>query len=245
METVPSATSAMISLRPPRAATGKPPPMPLAKTDRSGRDAVVALGAAEADAEAGDHLVENQQHPMLGRQLAHGLEIAGLGQDAAGVAHDRLGEHRGDVVALALERLAQRAASFQGRMMRLSPTPAGMPGPWGTGTGRCRAPPCRVRDACSNTRRRRSRDTCPRSGSPCASGEGARQAHRIEHGLGAGIAQAHLLQARHRRDRSSASMVSSACGQSETVPLCSMKSTTAAVTLGGRCPRIMGPRPSR
>ena len=55
------ASDAITSARPPKAPMGSPPPMTLPKQVRSGRDAVRGLGAAEAEAEAGDHLVEDQQ----------------------------------------------------------------------------------------------------------------------------------------------------------------------------------------
>ena len=70
-------------------------------------DAELALRAGQADAETGDHLVEHQHAAVLVAEFAHALEIAWQGQDAAGIGHDRLGQHARDVVALALQGLPQ------------------------------------------------------------------------------------------------------------------------------------------
>ena len=55
------ASSSMTSARPPKAASGRPPPAIFPSTVRSGRDAVELLRPTARDAEAGDHLVEDEQ----------------------------------------------------------------------------------------------------------------------------------------------------------------------------------------
>ena len=71
-------------------------------------DVEASLRAGQAKAEAGDDLVEDQHDAVLRGHLAHRLEIARLGQDATGIAHDRFGQHGGDVVAFAPDRVLQR-----------------------------------------------------------------------------------------------------------------------------------------
>ena len=72
----------------------------LGEGDEVGGDAVVAGGEPRAQAaKAGDDLVEDEQRPGVVAQLAQPAQVVGLGGvDAAG-ADDRLGDHRGDLVA--------------------------------------------------------------------------------------------------------------------------------------------------
>ena len=77
----------------------------LAHRGEIGQDAVPALRAADAVAEAGDHLVEDQEGPGCRAGGAERLEEPGLRQDDAGIVEDRLDDHRRDRVALALEEL--------------------------------------------------------------------------------------------------------------------------------------------
>src|SRR5262249_52283604 len=55
----------------------------LAQTAEVGRYAVVFLGAAIGEAEAGDDLVEDQRNAVLGGDRAQGLQEAGLGRNQA------------------------------------------------------------------------------------------------------------------------------------------------------------------
>src|SRR5579871_5222295 len=66
------------------------------------------LRPSEAQPKPRDHLVVDEDDVMGIRELAHGPQVTRLGQDAARVAHDGLREDRGDGVALASHRLAQR-----------------------------------------------------------------------------------------------------------------------------------------
>ena len=61
------------------------------------RDAEFLLGAAGADAEAGDHLIEHQHGAVFGAGLAGGFQVAGLGEDAALVAHGGFHDDHGYV----------------------------------------------------------------------------------------------------------------------------------------------------
>ena len=70
----------------------------LAEAGDVGRDVVLGLGAADAEPESGDHLVEDQQraHPIaLGAQT---LEETRRRRDDAHVRGDRLDDHRGDLL---------------------------------------------------------------------------------------------------------------------------------------------------
>ena len=86
----------MISARPPKAASGRPAADDLAEDRQVGQDAEALLGAAARDAEAGDHLVEDEQRAGGVAERAERLEEAGRGRDAAHVPGDRLDEDRGE-----------------------------------------------------------------------------------------------------------------------------------------------------
>ena len=78
----------------------------LAEAGEVGGNAVVSLRTTQGHAEAGHHLVEDQQHAMLAAQLAQCLEIARLRRDAVHVACDRLDDEAGDVLAFLREEQA-------------------------------------------------------------------------------------------------------------------------------------------
>ena len=65
-----------------------------------GPDAEALLRAAAGDAEAGDHLVEDEQRARGVAERAQRLEEPGLRRDAAHVPGDRLDEDRGEVLAV-------------------------------------------------------------------------------------------------------------------------------------------------
>ena len=69
-----------------------------------GLDPEERLRAARPDPVARQHLVEDQHRARRAGQLAQPLEVAGARHDPAAVAHDRLGDHRGDLVAVRRER---------------------------------------------------------------------------------------------------------------------------------------------
>ena len=103
------ASSSMIAARPPTAASGRPPPIDLAEDREVGRDAEAALRAAEADAEAGDHLVEHEQRAVRGAALAQRRRGSRRrGGDEAHVGGDRLDEDRREVGAVLGERGVER-----------------------------------------------------------------------------------------------------------------------------------------
>jgi hypothetical protein len=64
---------------------------------------IQALGRAQGDAEAGHHLVEDEQRAVLVAQLADALDEGHAGAHEVHVAGDRLDHHAGDVVAVGLE----------------------------------------------------------------------------------------------------------------------------------------------
>ena len=82
----------------------------LAERRQIRRHAEAALRTLEAaDAEARDDLVEDEQRAVLVTQRSEGLVVAVDRHDDPHVAQDRLGEHRGDLLAVALEDGLDRA----------------------------------------------------------------------------------------------------------------------------------------
>ena len=77
----------------------------LAEHGQVRRDAEPLLRAAARDAEAGDHLVEDEQRAARVAQAAQRLEEARRGRDDAHVRRDRLDDHRRDPLAVLDERL--------------------------------------------------------------------------------------------------------------------------------------------
>ncbi|OQC67830.1 MAG: hypothetical protein BWX50_01312 [Euryarchaeota archaeon ADurb.Bin009] len=63
------------------------------------------FGAADADPVAGDHLIEYEEDPVGGGDLADVGEVAAVGEDRPDVPHDRLEYERGDVVVPGKDRL--------------------------------------------------------------------------------------------------------------------------------------------
>ena len=77
----------------------------LGQRDHVGHDAELLDGAAGGDRHAGLDLVEDQDDPVLLRDLADGLEVAGLGEHDAEVHHRRLHDHAGGQATLLGEAL--------------------------------------------------------------------------------------------------------------------------------------------
>ena len=82
----------------------EPPAGDLAEDGQIGRDAVELLRPAAGDAEARDHLVEDEQGPRGVGESAQRLEESRLGRDDAHVAGDGLDDDRRQRVALLLNR---------------------------------------------------------------------------------------------------------------------------------------------
>ena len=78
---------------------------------RSGSDAVTLLRAAAGDAEAGDHLVEDEQGPARVAEHPQRLEETGLGWNDTHVPGDRLDEDRGEALAVLRRRLPRPAST--------------------------------------------------------------------------------------------------------------------------------------
>ena len=102
----------MTSAVPPKAASGRPPPMLLAKRDQVGRDAQARGRAVRAGGEAGLDLVEDQQHAVRVAQGADAGEVAGVGQHDADVLEHRLHDHAGDSSPCAASMLRIRPRSL-------------------------------------------------------------------------------------------------------------------------------------
>jgi len=69
----------------------------LSEAGQIGGDPGKLLHAASRDAEAGNHLVEDEQRAEAARKLAQCLEETGFRQHDAHVADDRLDDDRGDL----------------------------------------------------------------------------------------------------------------------------------------------------
>ncbi len=110
----------------------------------------------------------NTSHDAAGvGNLAHSLEVAWFGQDAAGVAHHGFGQDGCDGIALPRDRPPagrRRRSTANDELFAGRHATGRAPGErrWAGG----RVLPWRFRGACSNRRRRKSRDTCLRSGLP-------------------------------------------------------------------------------
>ena len=71
----------------------------LSEGGQVGKNSVALLRAAERQPKAGHHFVKNEQRLVAQRDLAQGVQIEGRGRDASHVAHHRLHDHAGDLVA--------------------------------------------------------------------------------------------------------------------------------------------------
>jgi hypothetical protein len=82
--------------------------MALPKVAMSGYHAAMRLRAADVHAEAGDHLVKDQQRPVPVAELAQRRQIAVVGRQTAAVAQVRLGDDRRDLSLMLGEGLFHR-----------------------------------------------------------------------------------------------------------------------------------------
>ena len=82
--------------------------MILPRVVRSGIDVVVTLSTAQGDAEAGHHLVQDQQGTELVTDGAQPFQEAGDRRDAVHVACDRLDDDTGDLAAVLGEGFTHR-----------------------------------------------------------------------------------------------------------------------------------------
>ena len=158
------------------------------------RDAEALLRTAARDAEARDHLVEDEQRARGVRQRAERVEEAGLGRDDAHVPGDRLDEDRGEALAVARDRLRCRLHVVVGADDRV--------------LGRPRRHTRAGRDRQRREPRAGARQQCV--GVPVvaagelddavAAGEGTGEPDRAHRSLGPGRDQAHPLHGGNRLD---------------------------------------------
>mmetsp|Transcript_41301 Transcript_41301/g.100220 ORF Transcript_41301/g.100220 Transcript_41301/m.100220 type:complete len:396 (-) Transcript_41301:89-1276(-) len=80
----------------------------LAERGQVGRDAPVLLGAAVRDAEAGHHLVEDEESAVVRADLAELVEERLVRNDEAGVSDHALEDHAGDLAFVRLEERLDR-----------------------------------------------------------------------------------------------------------------------------------------
>ncbi len=80
----------------------------LAQAGQVGADAVQRLGAAQRDAKAAHHFVEDQDRAVAGAQFAHRLQELGRRADQIHIAGNWLDDHRGDFVAQCGEGFRER-----------------------------------------------------------------------------------------------------------------------------------------
>ena len=185
----------MSSRRAPNAAAhGRAATHRLAPRRDVGEHPVPLLGAAERQAESGDHLVEDQQDLVLVADLPHPLEEAGLGRDHAAAREHGLADDGGELVAMVAHealgpvKVVERPGDDQ---LLLEARDAGM---------KAR----RLRRPLGTGRLERERVAVEE---PVVAGlpledlllarERAREAYRGLGGLGPGIGEAHLLDPGH------------------------------------------------
>ena len=73
-----------------------------------GLDAVGLLRAARRDTETVDHLVEDQQHAVLGGEPAQRVEEFGVDRQLAAIGAGRLDDRGGDLARVLFEQAGQR-----------------------------------------------------------------------------------------------------------------------------------------
>ena len=71
----------------------------LSKRRQVGKNSISFLSAAESQPKSGHHFVKNEQGLVAQRDLAQGIQIEGRRRDASHVAHHRLHDHAGNLVA--------------------------------------------------------------------------------------------------------------------------------------------------
>ena len=96
-----------MSLRPVTAPPGSPPARIFASVVRSGLMPIGRLRPARRHAEAVDHLVEDQQHAVLGGQPAQRVEEIGVDRQAAAIGAGRLDDRGGDLAVVLLQQPRQ------------------------------------------------------------------------------------------------------------------------------------------
>ncbi len=80
-----------------------------------GRDAQASLRAAERNAKASNHFVEDEHHAVLVAQRAHTLQIASARHDDAGVTQDGLHDQRGRFPRVRLQIATHRCQVVPGQ----------------------------------------------------------------------------------------------------------------------------------
>ena len=93
-----------MSLRPVDRAARQPAGEDLRQGRQVGPDAVGGLRAARRHAEAVDHLVEDQQHAVLGGQPAQRVQEFGVDRQLAAIGAGRLDDRGGDLVVVLFEQ---------------------------------------------------------------------------------------------------------------------------------------------
>ena len=163
-----------------------------------GRDAGEALGPARPDPESGEHLVEDQERPGVGRDRAHPLEVARGGHDRPAVSEDRLGDDRRDALAVVGERRLEPVEVVPAKHDQALAGPGRHAGRLGRHRGmvgraprlgrRVRRPVDRVRPAVI---------VALEAHDQVAAGERPGEAERVLGALGPGASEAHEVDAGH------------------------------------------------
>ena len=143
---------------------------PLGEAEQVGGHLLLLAGEHRAGAaEAGRHLVADQQHAVVVAELAHRAQVAGrVDQHPGGALHQRLDDHRGDLLFV---RRRGPARGRRRRRARRRGSGRAAAGRW-SGRGRCRRP--RPSRSCRRGRRRAGgRRRCgARAGRRAAAGTG-------------------------------------------------------------------------
>ena len=166
----------------------------LAEDRQVGRDAVALLGPTPRDAEAGDHLVEDEQRAARVAQHPQRLEESRRGRNDAHVARDGLDENRREPLAVLRDGCSDGVDVVVGQHDRVAATP--------DGNARGRRDPER-HQARAGAREQRVDVAVVVAGEldqAVAARRGTRQPHGAHRRLGAGGDEAHHLDRRHGVD---------------------------------------------
>ena len=73
------------------------------------------------DTEPGNHLIEDQDYPMLLGELPNGCQVTLFGEDAAAVAENRFHDDAGDFIALPADCFLERGDIVPRQQNRVGP----------------------------------------------------------------------------------------------------------------------------
>ena len=210
----------------------------LAEDREVGRDAVALLRPAARDAEAGDHLVEDEQRPARVAQRPQRLEEAGGRRDDAHVAGDRLDEDRSEPFAVLGDRGRDRVDVVVGEHDRVAGDARRNAG------GRRNPERHQARAGAREQRVDMAVIVAGELDQPVAARRGARQAHGAHRRLRSGGDEPHHLDRRHRVHDLGRQVDLALGRRAEGRAPARARPATAASVVGSAWPKSSGPHES-